>query len=234
MTADTTTVTTNRLRPRPKVTRPRSCHRRPRQPPSARRRPSFPMASRPRAARWRGRRMTAKKTPALHGARLPLDSQFRCSSAATAAFAAATMGWAWVDMHRSAPAAVSTPGTHPVNASDELPKVTGTPDVAAINSGPSTFVMPTATAEHLVQPAPPEPELTADERYLNLLQGHACNIYDPAKVIAAGRIACQNLALTHDLLTTERWLHSNFGGSEDQAHWVTIDASVIYYPNTPY
>jgi Protein of unknown function (DUF732) len=73
----------------------------------------------------------------------------------------------------------------------------------------------------------------ADERYLNLLQGHGYNIYGPAKVIAAGRIACQNLALTHDLLTTERWLHSNFGGSEDQAHWVTIDASVIYCPNTP-
>jgi hypothetical protein len=74
--------------------------------------------------------------------------------AAAAAFAAATMGW----VGRHAPK-TSCRGVHPVNASDELPKVTGTPDAAAINSGPSTFVMPTATAEQVVQPAPPEPEL---------------------------------------------------------------------------
>ena len=154
--------------------------------------------------------------------------------AATAAFATATVGWAWIEMHRSAATPASTPATRPVNAKDELPSITGTPDATPINSGQATFVMPTAVAEHLTPPAPPVPELTTDQRYLDLLGDDGYVVYDVAQVEAVGHLACANLAVTHDIYRTDLYVRNALGVAEPNAEEFAIAASVVYCPNIPY
>jgi Protein of unknown function (DUF732) len=154
--------------------------------------------------------------------------------AATAAFAAATVGWAWVEMHRSAPALAATSATRPVNAKDELPSITGTPDATPINSGPSTFVMSTATAEHLVPPPPPVPESTPDDDFLRLLREDGFVVYDAAQVELIGRMSCANLAVTHNIYQTHLYVHNVLGVADPNADEIALAASTVYCPDTPY
>lgn len=122
-----------------------------------------------------------------------------------------------------------TPG---VSTPAAMPTDTALPD--------APFVTPTQTAEHLAAPAPPPPPggsigSGGDEtRFLQLLMGEGYRIDDPSTAVRTGYLACQNLALTHNLYTTHMYVHNVLGVMDPNADDITIAASIALCPGTPF